>query len=291
MTERVLLIVAGWEERFFLGAQRDIAEFGPSRVVVLFSNEYADWTEGYRSSLQGACNAARLPYFEYSLDFSEPSRTFPQLSSVLSDQLSNPLHVRFNGSTAPRDIIWSVLHLLSARNDEVEFSYYKVGSYGEWLSRDAEVPRLVMKRSGLMYPDLNTCLLVLSGYDDHRLGQLIRKFEPQKVLVGRQIGLQLGNAERNRPDIRDFGAEIECFEFDCFDPTLKSEQLLIERLSVLVDSYNIVAASLGPKPSAAILFKITDKLPSVGLVYIPAKEYNKAYSQGADLDNPCLIKI
>jgi len=291
MSKRILLVVAGWEERFLLGSQRDILDFEPSQVLVLFSNEYATWTEGHRASLRLKCNLAGLPYSEHSLDFSDPSVAFPQLSLVLNDQLPKSTYVRFNGSTAPRDIIWAALHLLSARGDEIEFSYYKVGSYGEWLSRDAEVPRLAMKRSGLMYPDLNTCLVVLSGYDDHRLGQLIRKFEPRKVLVGRQVGHQLGNAERNRPDIRDFGAEIECFEFDCFDPTLNSETLLIERLESLTEDYNIVVASLGPKPSAAILFKVTNKLPSIGLVYIPAKEYNKDYSRGADVDNPCIVKI
>jgi hypothetical protein len=291
MSNRILLIVAGWEERFLLGAKRDIEDFQPERVVVLFSDKYAEWTSQHRASLQEICDTTRLPYSEFNLDFSDPIHSFPQLGLILNEQLPQSLHVRFNGTTTPRDIIWTVLHILSARGDQIEFSYYQVEGYGEWLSRDAEVPRLVIKRSGLMYPDLNTCLLVLSGYDDHRLGQLIRKFEPRKVLVGRQIGQQLGNAERNRPDIKDFGTEIEFFEFDCLDPTSNSEQSLIRKLEPLTESYNIVAASLGPKPSAAILFKVTNKLPSIGLVYIPAKEYNIAYSNGADLDHPYLVNI
>lgn len=265
--------------------------FNRHGLSYFFSNEYADWTKPYRVSIQEFCETVHLPYSEFNLDFSEPSRSFPQLGRVLNEQLPQSSHVRFNGATAPRDIIWTALHILSARGDQIEFSYYRVESYGDWLSRDADAPRLVIKRSGLMYPDLNTCLLVLSGYDDHRLGQLIRKFEPKKVLVGRQVGLQLGNAERNRPDTRDFGVEIEFFEFDCFDQTPYSEQSLIQKLEVLTESYNIVAASLGPKSSAAILFKVTNKLPSVGLVYIPAKEYNSAYSKGADLQHPYLVEI
>lgn len=291
MSDKFLLVVAGWEDRFISGVLRDIEDFSPDRVIVLFSGAYEEWTKCYRSELHTACLTRGVIYFEKVFDFSNPVDNFPMLSHALNEQLGEPMaKVRFNGTTAPRDIIWSILHLLGERGDAVQFTYYKTKSYGTWLSRDADVPRLAIKRSGLMYPDLHTCLLVLSGYDDHRLVQLIRKFEPRKVLVGRQSGAQLGNSERNQPAQKDFGVEIDCFEIDCFD-VLAAESLVMEKLQPISQSYNIIAASLGPKISAAILFKVTQKLPSVGLVYIPAKEYNRDYSAGVDLDDPCVIEM
>lgn len=292
MSNKILIVVAGWEERCLLGCANDISQFSPDIVLIVYSKEYASWTQQNRLLIKEICLNKNISVSDSSHSFCSPSENFATLNDELSKVFTNShSEVRFNATTSPRDIIWSILHFLNTKSINTEFSYYRVGEYGEWLSRDADTPRLAMKRSGIMYPDLQTCLLVLSGYDDQRLGQLIRKFEPRKVLVGVQTGEQLQNRERNRPEISDFGVNIERFDFDCFDCSAEALQLLLDRINPLTDNYNLIAASLGPKPSALTLFRMTNINANIGLVYIPAKEYNKNYSRGIDLINTTLVKL
>jgi hypothetical protein len=46
------------------------------------------------------------------------------------------------------------------------------------------------------------------------------------------------------------------------------------------DQFNIIATSLGPKPSAISLFKLAMEFNQIGLVYTPSKDFNKLYSSG-----------
>lgn len=292
MTKRIFITVAGWEPRFIEGCKNDLEIFSPNTVLIFFSSEYEDWTLANREAMRELCHVKNIHLVESAHVFRDQAQSFGSVNTVLEEVIRDDASlVRFNSTTAPRDIIWSVLHYLNTKDVRTEFSYYRAKSYGAWLSRDAASPRLVIKRSGVMFPDLPTCLLVLSGYDDHRLDQLVRKFEPRLVLLGVQTGEQLKNKERNCPEIKDLGEKVIRFDFDCFDTSAQSIDFLLGKIKPLIGEYNIIAASLGPKPSALTLFRLTNKSPHVGLVYIPAQEYNHEYSEGTDLSNFTVAEV
>lgn len=291
MTKRILITVAGWEERFFGGMRNDISAFAPEIVLNFYSTDYSEWTAKGRAELEVLCTAKNITYKATELDFKDQVSSFAKLNESLHLDLPDSSVVRFNATTAPRDIIWLLLHHLQSRSIHAQFSYYRALGYGDWLSRDARPPRLVMKRSGIMYPDLPTCLLILSGYDYHRLGQLIRKFEPRKVILGIQTGTQLGNKERNKPTPNGHVEDTTQFGLDCFDARPEVAEAILSQIGPLMSDYNIIAASLGPKPSALTLFRLTNIAPQIGLVYNPAAEYNQNYSHGVDLENVTIAQI
>ena len=292
MNERILLAPAGWEVRYEEGVYVDLVEFKPSKILVPFSRGYSSRTLPLRTRIQAKAKSLNIQYVEIEQDYCDAVTLYKTLSKVFDDHLVTATHVRFNATTTPRDLIWYALHLLSVRKIHTEFSYFKPLKYSDdYLSRDAKAPRLVLKRSGIAYPDQPTCVLALSGFDDERLSQLKQRYEPKTMLIGYQSGNQLDNAKRNSSVRLEPSEGEKCFEFNCYDVTDKSLDILCTELSKLNEPHNVIAASLGPKPSALTLFKLTQVMPEVGLVYIPAGDYSEDYSIGIDLVNRTLDEI
>lgn len=291
MSDRILFAPAGWEERFELGVGIDILEFNPTKVVVPFSTEYAERTLPFRAKVSQRAQDVGITYVEAELDYRNVVSQYNGLLSLFEAHVFTSEFIRFNATSAPRDLIWHALHFLNTKKIDADFSYFRPTSYGTYVSRDARSPRFMLKRSGIAYPDLPTCILALSGYDEERLSQLRHRYEPKKMLIGRQIGSQLGNDPRNVSVDLEPHDGVECFDFDAFDISDESVKLLSAKLDQLPEPHNIIAASLGPKPSAATLFKLTELRPEIGLVYIPAGDYNPDYSQGIDLENRTLTEL
>jgi hypothetical protein len=142
----------------------------------------------------------------------------------------------------------------------------------------------VLKRSGVLLPDRPTAVVAISGYDIGRLNQMLIYFEPRKICIAKQVGDRYENLERNVPSASEFTRHAEFFSFDGFDLTGSSLELLTAKIEPLLDNYNVLLASLGPKLSSVTAFQVTCRFPDVALVYIPSESYNKDYSKGADLD-------
>ncbi|MFZ3084281.1 hypothetical protein [Rhodoferax ferrireducens] len=291
MSERILLAPAGWEPRFEEGVYIDIIDFKPSKILISFSQEYSERTLPFRNRIRAKAQSLSIEYLEFEHDYCDAVSLYKSLLKVFEDHVFTASKIRFNGTTAPRDLIWYALHFLSGRKIPTEFSYFRPLEYGSYLSRDARAPRFVLKRSGIAYPDQPTCVLALSGFDEERLAQLKQRYEPRKMLIGRQTGDQLGNKHRNISVDCDPADEKSYFDFDCYDTSDISVEILCEKLDELKGSYNVIAASLGPKPCAITLFKLTQLRPEIGLVYIPAGDYSENYSTGIELNNRTLVDI
>lgn len=279
---KILLSPAGWEERFLRGTIADIEEFDIEHLLIPYSIKYASHTELYRRELKKYASSKSIVFSEFDLDYNDDIALYKGVSFFLSNYIkSNKVKLYFNITSTPRDFIWYVLHYISINNIKTFFSYYRPEFYAPgYLSCNAGRPRLVLKRSGIVYPDKQTCILALSGYDVERLSQLKYQFEPKVILIGRQTGNQFENIPRNAtidsPIVKEF-------DFDCYDVSDSSISIIKNILSPYLNEYNILSASLGPKTCAITLFYITQLIPEIGLVYIPANDYNLEYSRGIDL--------
>lgn len=292
MNTKILVSIAGWEERFLKGMEGNLTNFSPDVVHVLYSKAYAGWTENNRNELKQLIEKQGKVYSQTEHDFDDPAACYESVWKSISEVVrSSSDEVLFDATTATRELIWYLLHFLKTIGVKTDFIYYRASSYGGWLSRDAQAPHLVLKSSGVMYPDLPTCILALSGFDDERLWQLFRRYEPRKMLLGVQVGDQLENTKRNVPlQSRNF-ENAECFDFDSFDVSDNSFEILRNIVAPLLSDYNIIAASLGPKPGALSLFRLTQEFKQIGLVYIPAKEYCREYSSGIDWTNKSFANV
>lgn len=291
MNNRILIAPAGWEERYLEGVKLDIEQFQPDRILVPFSLGYQARTAQYRSEIEAYALQSGVKYEESAINYCDAIQLYQSLWAFIGEYLEHTKAVRFNATTTPRDAIWNILHFLSIFKTPTEFSYYRPKTYGDYLSRDAQAPRFVLKRSGISFPDRPTCILVLDGFDAERRAQLRNKYEPKIMLVGKQIGDQLGNVTRNASNLLEHSTDEIYFDFDCYDTGNLSLSVLEVQLSKLDGEYNIIASSLGPKPSALTLFNLSRKYPDIGLVYIPASDYSETYSIGIDENNIHLSSI
>jgi len=286
----VLLTVASWEERFPAGLITSLGRYRIGSVGMIFSAAYAAQTEPSRTSVISACNEKFVPILHEQLDFDDAPRCWKGLQAWLLRIAKPESRVLFDISTSPREIAWFALHHLRDMGCQVHYQYYRPSNYGEWQSRDAALPRLVFRRSGISFPDRPTAIVAITGFDSDRVTQIINRFEPAVVLLGVQKGEQYDNAVRNAGMHQEkFGSNpsVHFFEFDAYASCTGLVTVIREQLTPYFEKHNILATSLGPKPSAVGLFKLTEEIPEVGLIYTPSLEYNPEYSHGIDIDSKC----
>lgn len=275
--------MAGWEDRFLLGINDYLEKTKVDSINVIIAYEYENFTSDNIASLQVLCDEKAIKLKEIKISIKDNIDSWKKLEKEITKQPNET--VLFDISTTPREIIWYVQHFLHEHSAEVDYVYSKPRKYGEWLCKDPGKPRFVFYHSGITNLELPTALFIISGFDLDRAAQLVHFYEPKKVFLAIQVGEQFENNFKNRElhieKLKRY-TELEYFELDLFatDAGLKS---LRERLPKLTEQYNLVATSLGPKPSAVSLFEIQKTLPQLALCYVPSQLYNtKEYSKGYD---------
>lgn len=281
---RAIVTMASWEPRWRASTDALLAENPGAALRILFSARYADWTAKARSEILESVRAAGVEASETPVDLEQP-RTSWQAAVVAATELQGTgvTSVALDGTTMPREITWFFLHVLSELGIDTDYAYVPAASYGDWLSKESLQPRLVLKRSGILFPDKPTCVVAMSGFDLGRLNQLVSYFEPAHVEIARQVGERYGNVGRNTPQLSEYARHADIFDFDGFDLTGKAHAVLRAKVQPLLPDYNVLLACLGPKLAAVTAFEIVDELPEVALVYIPSSSYNREYSKGEDM--------
>jgi len=278
----ILISVASWEDRFQLGCKRLVEAHRCSRALVYYSDEYADWTKEARAEVQKLCGSNGMGYEEGMLFAADTSQTWrATLESSLGD-LPEGLSAIVDLTTMPREIIWQTFWFLQYRNCKVSYVYHRPGKYGEWLSRDPDRPRLVYKMSGISRIGARTALLVLAGYDVDRVKHLVDTFEPEVTLLGLQKdSVAPENKERMMAQSEAFKDDrsVQQFWLDAYD-TDHGFDAVVNEVARVSKTHNVIMASMGPKLSAVSLYRLHRQDDTLGLVYLPSREFNREYSSG-----------
>jgi len=278
----VVVAVAGWEERFLSGLERDIDAHMPHQVILLIFEEYLEMTQQNRDALARKFKGRGITVQEATLR-REPKEVWNTLRVTLSDSSMARKNVLLDVSTMPREVIWWSLKFLQASECSIRFVYHRPKSYShDWLTRDTGEPRLVYQCSGIARLGRPTGLLLLSGFDLDRARRMIQYFEPSIILLGIQIGQQFDNQIKNIDPSRALGERInlaKSFEVDAFGPDW-GFQAMLDAVHPHLGTHNIIAASLGPKVSALSLFQLHSLYPEIALSYAPSRQFNPGYSRG-----------
>ena len=154
----------------------------------------------------------------------------------------------------------------------------------EWLSRDAELPRLLFKHSGIVSIEKQTLLVIITGFDLERTKQLVYFYNPSRVILLIQKPNRLDENTRNTSRLHadecmKMGVKTEYMEIDCYSEDW-GYGVIEKVISENLESFNIVVSSLGPKLSAVSVYKTFINHPEIALTYIPCKEYNVNYCEG-----------
>lgn len=277
-----LITCASWEERFLLGLPRLLECRHHNQALILYSDEYAERTASARGKAERICKSSGIAPRQDLIYSGSPERTWKETLSPFFSSVNEGSRVLVDISTMPREIIWQTFWFLEFRKCHVDYVYNRPGGYGDWLSRDPESPRLVYKMSGLSRIGSRTALLILAGYDVDRVKHLVNRFEPAITLLGLQKdSVDEANKERMEAQQKAFSDSTAATQFwlDAYSGDHGQEDIA-KVIAPYVGKYNILMASMGPKLSAVALYELHRKNESLGLVYLPSREFNPAYSHG-----------
>lgn len=281
----ILIIYPSWEERSLLGYEKDLELSDFDRVILLENVRpiNSEMITPIKNDIINKCNEAKRKYESITLDLDSSS-----FWVLLKD-----LVVTFNGddkivldiSTMSRNLIWALLFFIKEKVPSLDIIYHQPHKYAnEWLCRDAELPRLLFKHSGIVSIEKQTLLVIVTGFDVERTKQLVYFYNPGKVILLIQKPNRLDDNKRNTSELhadecRKIGLKVDVEPIDCYDDDWGYnviEKVVKDNLS----SYNIIISSLGPKLSAVSVYKTYLKHPEIALTYIPCKEYNVKYCEG-----------
>lgn len=277
-----LVTVASWEDRFERGASRIFGDHEIQRVTVFAVDKFMEWTLDSRKQIANIAEQQDSVYAEAVLPADKPSEAWRDSIVPSISRIADGADVLVDVSTMPREVIWQVFWLLRRKNCRVQYVYHRPEGYGDWLSRDPGKPRLAYKMSGLSRLGARTALVVLAGYDVDRVEHLVATYEPSITLLGLQKdSVDPQNAERMAVLRKAFEQDstVELFELDAYEAD-HGEHCIRSTIQSHAKDHNLILTSMGPKLSAIALFKMHWADDSLGLVYLPANEFNKDYSHG-----------
>lgn len=281
----ILITYPSWEERSLLGFEKDV-ESTVFDKVILFENARPINSEkiaSIKTEIIRKCDDINQKYETITLDF-DSSSSWCVLKD-LAATINGDDKVTLDISTMSRNLIWALLFFIKEKVTGVDVIYYQPHKYSnEWLSRDAELPRLLFKHSGIVSIEKQTLLVIITGFDIERTKQLVYFYNPSKVVLLIQKQNRLDEESRNTFELhsdecRKIGLKADVEAIDCYDENWGYnvvEKVVSDNLS----SYNIIVSSLGPKLSAVSVYRTYLKHPEIALTYIPCKEYNVNYCEG-----------
>ncbi|NOQ30638.1 MAG: hypothetical protein GQ570_05905 [Helicobacteraceae bacterium] len=199
------------------------------------------------------------------------------------NSLDNQHNAILNISTMPRNMIFSVLHFLDKVGFSYDIKYYSPYKHGKDLTRNPSKPQLILQHGGIIYPEKKTILVIILGHDIKRVHQLNNFFEPFKIFIGLGSKHHTALPEDYDTTFEDINNK-EIFKINSFSHEDVLNKLNSEVLPLL-EEYNILLCSLGPKIEAIAIYKFHKMHPETALVYAPSKDYADDYSEGINLDN------
>jgi len=294
MKYNTLLAVTSWEERFELGIKRILSNNSIEKILLFDFFDYSENTKNNINKLKEYIHDKNIQIEIIQLKYNDNINNWKIITDNLK-KLTGTLIVDI--STMSRDIIYySLYHAEKSENiNKLFFLYNRPEGYSDdnWLTSDPCKPQLVYNMSGIFEMEKATILIILTGFDQKRLEQLLNYYEPKKVYLGIQTGEQyennILNAEKHIKFTKSF-LNIECFDLDAYLENDYGYKKIEEKIIENNDS-NIILASLGPKPSSIALFRLNKYYPKIGLIYVPVAKYNMNYSFGIDKNEPIFEQI
>ncbi len=284
MNNKVLITSVGWEPRF-LGGLKDILskDNQVTKIIFLHSLAFMDRT----SEILRECTSPEvLDERTFSVVSVDPVDHVSSWKTIENAILSLPAqtNITLDITTMPRHFIWCCLHFIEKNKAKASVVYYRPTSYGSWLSGDNGRPKLIFRHSGIAYPDKPTSLVLFSGYDLERANQIVESLEPAKIILITQDGDQLGNIERQITKIAG-RSDVVHKNLNAYAPVRQITDALAELVEDEIDRSNVIATSVGPRPSAIPLYMLNKKHPEIGLLYSQSHLYNIDYSAGIELSS------
>lgn len=268
----IYISFSSWEDRFFKSYDNDIKN-NQFDEIMLFN-----YKDGHNNDIKSKKMSKIDVENIVHLSLRDNIENWKIIKSEINDRKIT--NATINISTMPRNIIFLILHFLKVNNVDIKAIYYNAEEHGKSLTKDPQIPRLVLQHSGIFEPQKKTIVVVLLGYDEKRLYQLYNYFEPEKMIILSEKNHQ---TQINKELKFDFNTiENKEYKIDSFEEG-NVLNLLEREVTPIKNSHNIILCSLGPKLSSIEVFQYNSKHREVALCYISSAEYSEDYSTGVQL--------
>lgn len=281
----ILILYPSWEDRSVLGFEKDIEGQDFHKVVLMENANPVNKAAIAKKMIEveNICDDRGIPHFRIELDFGSP-QFWKNLKGLIAS-FDNADRISLDISTMSRNLIWALLFFLKEKSHHVGIVYHQPHKYSnDWLSRDAEPPRLLFKHSGIVSMEKRTLLIIVTGFDVERTKQLVYYYNPSKIILLIQKPNRLDDNVRNTSAIHageceKMGAKADVEPIDCYaeDWGFSTMEAIVSRN---LEHYNIIVSSIGPKLSAVSVYRTFLLHPEIALAYIHCKEYNPCYCEG-----------
>lgn len=290
MPDAVLITTASWEDRFALGVERSLSQEAFSSVVCLASDRYSSETSTQRAMAKRHAAGRNVAFVEWQFDFEDQVECYRRMVALAGDQrLATADRVVLDVSTAPRTLVWMLLGALAPAGGEIVIRYSQAAKYDAWQTTEEGEPRLIINRSGIMYPDKPTCLVMLCGPEISRAEKMFNRFEPRTTLLLRDPRAANYGEVKRLPV--EYGGAVKEIVFDNTDVGDANLTRLEDLIRPQIESHNVVAASLGPKMGAILLFKLSERHEQVGLSYVISGQHNLKSTSGIAASADLVLKL
>jgi hypothetical protein len=294
MNYNTLITVTSWEDRFIEGVKCFLNNNTVQEAVLFDYEEYISITEKNTDALKKYLNDSKVTIKVIQLKHNDNISNWKIIKNTIGEIDGS---VIIDMSTMPRDIIYFLLFHADNSYDITDLycMYNSPEKYSQdkWLTSDPGKPQLVYNMSGIYEMDKDNVLIIITGFDQKRVEQLLNYYEPKKVYLFLQNGDQYQNNILNAKQYKEaFGAflHIELLSINAYSEDYGQTEL--EKLIIKErENSNIIIASLGPKPSAIAVYRLNKKYPDIGIIYVPVARYNETYSSGLSKGQPIFEKI
>lgn len=284
--KKLLIIYPSWEERSSKGFLFDM-QYSFSEVLLLKNaNNHSESFKEQLTLIENTCKEKNITINDVDI-CTDSITNWQKLNNAVNSSIDTSDDIILDITTMSRNIVWTMLYFLRNKVKTINIVYHKPLSYAkDWISREPNQPRLLLKHSGIYELGKETSLILITGFDAERTKYMLYKYEPHKVHLLVQEGSQFDNYDRNNIDThvkicKEFGLKEE----DIISNTINAYsndlgyKAIDNAINAEIDS-NIILASFGPKPSAVAAYRCYMRHPEIALCYLPCNEYNPKYCQG-----------
>lgn len=284
--KNVLIIYPSWEERSSKGFLKDL-QYSFSDVILLRnSTNHSESFNKQLKQIENACKKRSIT-INYVDICNDSVRNWQELNKEVGARIDVNDYVILDITTMSRNIVWTILYFLRTKVQKVDIVYHMPQTYAkDWISREPNQPRLLLKHSGIYDFGKETTLIIITGFDEERTKYMLYKYEPKKVHLLVQEGGQFDNSDRNNKEThmkicKEYGLKRDDIIFNHINAY--SDDLGYSAIDAAINAEinsNIILASFGPKPSAVAAYRCYMQHPEIALCYLPCNEYNPKYCQG-----------
>ena len=287
LTQTMLVCRASFETRS-TQISNAVSDVGLKAKLVFHSKNESEPAKVHREEMTK--NATSL----VSLATNDPLTTDTEMANAISKRIEGYIfkYLLVDITCFRREELLILLRVLSLQNivkpKNIFFAYTTAEGMGSWLSKGPRSTRSVVGFPGDMDPLRPTHLIVLLGFEYHRVKETINSYEPKNISLGISTSdgavsdhLHERNLETRRQLITHFDNITQDFSFSATDPCD-----VMNQLSELVQSrsdHNSIIAPLHTKLSTLGAGMFALNTPKVQVCYTEVEKYNiDSFSEKSD---------